>query len=402
MTAIVLPLASLSVKIAVVGAIAWMQLFLLRRAPAASRSRLCALALVAIVLLTAGEALAPNWMVKAPVYNFTASSTMGTSPAARTMTWSSLVGYLWMAGVAFMLLRALVGRAAIAMARRRSVRVEGAPGIEVRIGAVQTPVLTGWQRPTILLPESAREWTEEQRGMVLVHEITHFRQGDVWTLLLAQAVRAAFWFHPAVWLLVSRLSREQELTCDEAVVAAGHSPHDYAAFLLDAVRNLRSGELFACAMAGSGARSLQRRFANLLDPTPRRASRAIAAALASLALLAMALTVVRPVWSQSEKSPSAKTVWKMGNGVTPPRLLHKIDPQYTQEAKAAKIEGTVVLKTVINEEGTAEQTTVVRSLDPGLDQKAVDALSTWTFQPGTKDGKAVAVWANVEVHFRLK
>jgi TonB family protein len=44
---------------------------------------------------------------------------------------------------------------------------------------------------------------------------------------------------------------------------------------------------------------------------------------------------------------------------------------------------------------------VVRSLSPGLDQKAMEALSQWTFQPGTKDGKAVPVWATVEVNFRL-
>jgi TonB family protein len=61
----------------------------------------------------------------------------------------------------------------------------------------------------------------------------------------------------------------------------------------------------------------------------------------------------------------------------------------------------VALKAVITAEGNAEQIEVVRSLDSGLDQKAIDALSQWTFQPGTKDGKAVAVWATVEINFKL-
>jgi len=168
--------------------------------------------------------------------------------------------------------------------------------------------------------------------MVLTHELTHFRQRDCWTNLLGQMLRAAFWFHPVVWLLVSRASREQELTCDEAVVAAGHSSHDYAAFLLDNVGSLQSSELLACPMAGSGARSLQRRFANLLNPAPRLLlRRRIALSIASFAVLAMSLTLVHPVWSQDG---GKRTVYKAGNGVTMPKLLHKVDPEYTPEAKA--------------------------------------------------------------------
>ena len=75
MNAVILTLASLSAKIVLLGGIAWTQLFLLRRAPASSRSRLCSVALVAILLLAAGEMLAPHWMVKAPVFNFTAAAT---------------------------------------------------------------------------------------------------------------------------------------------------------------------------------------------------------------------------------------------------------------------------------------------------------------------------------------
>src|SRR5262249_40662637 len=152
---------------------------------------------------------------------------------------------------------------------RKSSFLETASRAEVRVADVQTPILTGLVRPVILLPQSAHNWSDDQKRMVLVHELTHFRQGDCWANLFAQIVRALFSFHPAVWLLVSQMSREQELTCDEAVVASGHSAHDYAGFLLEEVRSLASHELFACAMAGSGADSLKRRFANLLDSRPR-------------------------------------------------------------------------------------------------------------------------------------
>ncbi len=60
------------------------------------------------------------------------------------------------------------------------------------------------------------------------------------------------------------------------------------------------------------------------------------------------------------------------------------------------------LTITVTAEGKADNIEVVKSLDPGLDQKAVEAISQWTFQPGTKDGKAVAVLANIEINFRLQ
>jgi len=405
MNAIVPHLASLSSKIILLGGIAWTQLFLLRRAPAPARSRLCALALVAILLLAGGELLTSQWTVNAPVFAFTAGASAQTgSPAVAPLTLASWLvsglAYLWIAGAALMLLRVVAGRTSLAMLRRRSTQVEPVEGVEVRMAKVQTPLLTGLLRPAILLPESADTWTAEQRGMVLTHELTHFRQGDCWTNLLGQILRAAFWFHPVVWLLVSRSSREQELTCDEAVVANGHSPHKYAEFLLDAVGNLQSSELLACPMAGSGARTLQRRFANLLNPAPRLLlRRRIVMSMASFAVIAMSLTLVHPVWSQDG---GKRPVYKAGNGVSMPKLLHRVDPEYTPEAKADHIEGTVLLKLIVSAEGNAEDVSVVKSLNAGLDQKAIEALAKWKFQPGTKDGRAVAVYATIEINFHFE
>jgi TonB family protein len=96
------------------------------------------------------------------------------------------------------------------------------------------------------------------------------------------------------------------------------------------------------------------------------------------------------------------TVIKMGPGVTAPRVLQKSDPEYTPEAKAAKISGTVLLSVVVGSDGVARDTQVIRSLDPGLDNKAMAAVQNWKFQPATKDGQAVSVQATIEVNFRLK
>jgi protein TonB len=79
-----------------------------------------------------------------------------------------------------------------------------------------------------------------------------------------------------------------------------------------------------------------------------------------------------------------------------------VDPQYTEEARKAKISGTVTLTMTIGVDGMAHDISVVRSLDSGLDLKAVEAVQQWHFNPGKKDGEAVPVLATIEINFRLQ
>jgi TonB family protein len=92
---------------------------------------------------------------------------------------------------------------------------------------------------------------------------------------------------------------------------------------------------------------------------------------------------------------------RVGNGVSAPLILERQEPSYTEEARAAKIQGTVLLRLVVRADGTTGQIRVLRSLDVGLDQRAVEAVSRWRFKPGMKDGKPVAVETTLEVSFHL-
>jgi TonB family protein len=98
-----------------------------------------------------------------------------------------------------------------------------------------------------------------------------------------------------------------------------------------------------------------------------------------------------------EQRPSA---YRIGNGVSAPSVTSKVDPVYTQEALQTKLSGTVLLSLVVDEAGLPQNVKVVRSLESGLDQKAIEAVQEWRFKPGMKDGKPVPVIANVEVNFR--
>jgi TonB family protein len=93
--------------------------------------------------------------------------------------------------------------------------------------------------------------------------------------------------------------------------------------------------------------------------------------------------------------------FRMGGGITAPALLYKIEPEYSEEARKAKYQGTVVLRVIIDASGRATNPEVVRSLGLGLDEKAMEAVKKWKFRPGYKDGKPVAVVAQIEVNFRL-
>jgi len=94
-------------------------------------------------------------------------------------------------------------------------------------------------------------------------------------------------------------------------------------------------------------------------------------------------------------------VFRVGGGVTSPVPVYKIEPEYSEEARKAKYQGTVVLSVIIDATGKPTNLKVLRELGLGLDQKAIEAVQKWRFRPGTKDGKPVAVYATIEVNFRL-
>ena len=94
-------------------------------------------------------------------------------------------------------------------------------------------------------------------------------------------------------------------------------------------------------------------------------------------------------------------VQAMTAGMTPPKLIFKVEPEFSEEARKAKFQGTVVLSIEVDESGRTRTPQVVSSLGLGLDQKAIEAVLRWRFRPALRDGKPVPTSARVEVNFRL-
>jgi TonB family protein len=113
---------------------------------------------------------------------------------------------------------------------------------------------------------------------------------------------------------------------------------------------------------------------------------------------------IAPGSSPSSARQDKPTVYRPGGGVKHPRLVTEVKPQYTPEAMEARIQGTVRLEAVVLDTGEVGDVEVTESLDTvyGLDDEAVRAIRQWRFEPGTKDGKPVAVRIEVEMSFKLK
>lgn len=112
-------------------------------------------------------------------------------------------------------------------------------------------------------------------------------------------------------------------------------------------------------------------------------------------VVTLALLLAAPAFAQEPR--------KIGPDVNPPKLVEKSEPAYTQEARDARLEGSVTIALTIDTNGKAKDITVIKALGLGLDEKAMEAAATWKFEPATlkKDNTPVAVKANVEVNFRL-
>jgi TonB family protein len=95
-------------------------------------------------------------------------------------------------------------------------------------------------------------------------------------------------------------------------------------------------------------------------------------------------------------------VYRIGQGVKQPIVLEKPEPSYTEEAREARVNGTVKLEVVIRKNGIVSNIKVIKSLGFGLDEAVVQTISTrWRFKPGTLNNEPVNTMGTIEVNFEI-
>jgi TonB family protein len=95
-------------------------------------------------------------------------------------------------------------------------------------------------------------------------------------------------------------------------------------------------------------------------------------------------------------------VFNIGGGVSAPVILAQVQPEYSDDARKARIQGTVELLIIVEADGEVRVDNVRKSLGYGLDQRAIEAVRKWRFAPGRRDGRPVATWVSVLVNFSLR
>jgi TonB family protein len=298
-------------------------------------------------------------------------------------------------------------RSAVLTPDLEEIRSDVAPRAELRISCeVKQPAGFGLWHPVVLLPQGFFAMDPPARRTVLCHELLHVARRD-WPWILAEEVaRALFWFHPAVWVLIERIQESREQLVDRLVIARIPSKRAYMTALLEFADG---GPVATAATPLLRRRHLRSRLQRLAQESVMSRMRLVLTAVVLVCVMGAAIAATMAalplVWPIGDGAAHAQEVVDgKGPGVTMPRVVSEVKPQYTPEAMRERIEGTVIMAAVIRTDGAPTDIEITRSLDAeyGLDNQAVTALSQWRFEPGRKDGAPVAVRVTVEMRFTLR
>jgi TonB family protein len=297
-------------------------------------------------------------------------------------------------------------------------------------------VVLGLRRPLLLVPEGffptenaeeirtasdadirtasdvdIRIASDEDVAAALAHECAHIRRRDFAKNLIYECVAAAVAYHPACWLMRRRIAETRELVCDEMAAGTAGDRPEYAASLLRLARAMAAPAGYSGGTPAIGVFDgdiLEERIMRLTMDVPKvtRVQRIAMAAVAACALLGGAVTAAALSFDVTPQDAATtatapEKIYHVGHGVTAPRLTHSVDAEFTQKAKQAKYQGVAVVQCVVDTNGMPQQVHTVRKLRMGLDEKAIEAVRQYRFQPGTLNGKPVPVAITIEVNFRL-
>jgi periplasmic protein TonB len=92
---------------------------------------------------------------------------------------------------------------------------------------------------------------------------------------------------------------------------------------------------------------------------------------------------------------------RIGGGVSAPQLIYQVEPEFSEEARKAKVAGNVLVNLWVDTNGLPSHVRVIRGVGMGLDEKAVEAVRQYKFRPAMENGKPVLVELNVEVNFQI-
>ncbi|MDE2997645.1 MAG: M56 family metallopeptidase [Gemmatimonadota bacterium] len=293
-----------------------------------------------------------------------------------------------------------------------------------------SPVLVGLTRPRLILPSKWSSWSPEELQGVVRHELAHFEKRDIHVLILQAIATALFGVNPLVWLLNRRLMLIRELRCDEAVLRETRlTPAEYGRLLLGFVDRRLAPRALTVFFSDRGT-TLRKRLEHVLnfkEVDMKRSKRKLAALV--LVGLAIVPFSIREAYTQDERGPQSSNSAVLDETASPakpqtaesasghvdsnevvsvvydieevdekPHPLKIIGPEYPEEARSGKIEGDLLLKIIVNVDGSVSEVAVLKG--PEIFHKAAsDAVLQWRFRPAVHEGRVVPVSLSTPVRF---
>jgi TonB family protein len=279
---------------------------------------------------------------------------------------------------------------------------------------ISGPVTFGLRTPVLLVPIGfAANCQSQDLLAALGHECAHIKRRDFMKNLFYEAVSLALAFHPAIWLIKSRIAQTREMVCDAMVAEKLIESRSYANSLLRlAVMVTKSSQVSTAHAIGIfDANILEKRIMSL-NIQKQHLSSALKLALtisAALCLLtatigatAMAVVIEPQSVPQADEPKSYGPIYHVGKEVVAPVMLGSGEVKFPESAQNIKapFDATLVVGLVVDASGVPHDVHIVRSFRPDFDAKAVQAVEGYRFTPAKRRQKPVAVAVNLDIEFK--
>lgn len=289
---------------------------------------------------------------------------------------------------------------------RLTCRADGLLVAETNAGL---PAAIGLLRPRIVLPaDFAVRYSTEQQCLMQMHERTHIERGDLYVNAIAALLRCVFWFNPLMFFAARPFRHDQELACDQRVIARHpHARRAYGEAMFNTQLAAQPLPLGCHWLAFDHGRShpLKERIAMLKQPVSTFPHLLGGSLMVAALTLAAGFTAwaAKPAQAMPVLTTASADALASGSAAAPspiPNPSRMPPPAYPKQALKRGQDGTVVLLIDIGADGKPTAVQVDHSEPAGVfDAAAVDAAKHWTFVPERKDGKAVASRAQVPIMF---
>jgi TonB family protein len=296
----------------------------------------------------------------------------------------SFLLWLWLGGVILFAALVLSGQLQLSKEKATAKLVEPAslpsdlPCLLSR--KVQGPYISGVLKPQILLPaDFFQRFSATQQQLIIQHELTHWRRGDLICNLLALVLLMLFWFNPLCWLAYSAYRQDQELACD-ALVLAGAATADKIAY----------GKALLSNSEPTPARwqGLTTHYGDIKQMKQRLLQLQTEQGFSKTSLLAaVALVLALGLWLQQPAQAAGAADAK-----NEPVPVMRVEPKYPIQAAEQKIEGYVEAKFDISAQGKVSNVRIVRSVPQAtFDKVSVTALEQWQYSASGQEHKDMLV-----------